>query len=338
MKGVSLIIAAFISFFLVHTTEGQHTFSIVAIDTLTGEVGSAGATCLDDLSFPGSGGAIIISDVSPGKGAVHTQSYWREINQDNAGEKLRQGWSASAILDWLVTNDEQSRSDLRQYGVVTMTDSVDVAAFTGSSCLDEKSHRTGENYAIQGNILLAEAVLDSMEQRFLQSEGLPLCERLMTALQGANIAGADSRCLSEGVSSRSAFIRVARPTDSEDDMWMDLNVPFTSFGVEPIDELQKLFDDFKATLNVDSDSRSFFQLTSSNPSSGMIRITKSGSYLQDVQVQLFEVEGKVIFTEKWQGEEPVFNASTQHSSMVLLKVIDPQNNRVLLAKRIVLKK
>ena len=41
----------------------QDTFSIVAVDPATGEVGSAGASCLDNISVPGSGGAIIISDI-----------------------------------------------------------------------------------------------------------------------------------------------------------------------------------------------------------------------------------------------------------------------------------
>ena len=44
----------------------QHTFSIVAVDTLTGEIGSAGATCGDSIIWPGTPGAYIISDILPG--------------------------------------------------------------------------------------------------------------------------------------------------------------------------------------------------------------------------------------------------------------------------------
>ena len=54
----------------------QDTFSIVAVDTITGKVGSAGASCIQ--------GSIIISDIHPGVGAIHTQSYWNAINQDSA--------------------------------------------------------------------------------------------------------------------------------------------------------------------------------------------------------------------------------------------------------------
>ena len=44
----------------------QHTFSIVAVDTLTGEIGSAGATCGDSIIWAGTPGAYIISDILPG--------------------------------------------------------------------------------------------------------------------------------------------------------------------------------------------------------------------------------------------------------------------------------
>ena len=66
---------------------GQHTFSIVAIDSITKEVGSAGATCGDALLWPGTPGAALISDIIPGLGAIHTQSYWNEQNQYQAHQK-----------------------------------------------------------------------------------------------------------------------------------------------------------------------------------------------------------------------------------------------------------
>ncbi|MEO0007461.1 MAG: hypothetical protein RJA20_1657, partial [Bacteroidota bacterium] len=83
----------------------QDTFSIVAVDTITGEIGSAGASCLDNVSFPGSGGAIIISDILPGRGAIHTQSFWVAGNQANARLKMEQGLSPSEVLTWVRQND-----------------------------------------------------------------------------------------------------------------------------------------------------------------------------------------------------------------------------------------
>ncbi len=72
----------------------------------------------------------------------------------------------------------------------------------------------------------------------------------MAAMQGANMAGADSRCLSEGVSSQSAFIRVARHDDQAGQYHLDLRVPFRPRGMEPIDSLQTLYDRWKATVAI----------------------------------------------------------------------------------------
>ncbi len=222
----------------------QDTFSIVAVDTITGEVGSAGASCIDNSAI--AGGAKIISDILPGRGAIHTQSYWLASNQVNAHNRMVAGDSPQQIIDWLVANDAQNLPGRRQYGIVDMDPfgSPRSAAYTGATSMDWKGHITGRNYAIQGNILLNEGIIDSMEVRFLRAEGT-LSDKLMAALQGANVPGADSRCLSEGVSSLSAFIRMAKITNHPDTLFLDLNVPQAPYGVEPIDSLQVLYDNWK---------------------------------------------------------------------------------------------
>ncbi len=227
----------------------QHTFSIVAIDPVTGEIGSAGATCLDGNSP--NDGAYIISDIVVGKGAVHTQSYWHAGNQKLANTYLKDGLPATDIVSLLASNDVQGTPTVRQYGAVTFAGLVEErsAGYTGINCFDVKKHRVGNTFAIQGNILINEGVIDSMYERFVNTPG-PLFERLMAAMQGAKVPGADSRCLNEGVSSLSAFIRVSRPGDADDDLWMDLNVGRTPFGIEPIDSLQKLVDGFVQTSSL----------------------------------------------------------------------------------------
>ena len=85
-----------------------------------------------------------------------------------------------------------------------------------------------------------------MEAGFLETEG-SLAERLMAAMQGANVAGADTRCLDEGVSSRSAFLRVAYPGDAADGLTLDIVVSITPEGIEPIDVLQAEFDAWNGT-------------------------------------------------------------------------------------------
>jgi hypothetical protein len=111
-----------------------------------------------------------------------------------------------------------------------------------------------------------------MEAAFLFNSG-SLAEKLMAALQGANVPGADSRCTAEGVSSLSAFIRVAWPSDTNGTFYLDLNVPSTPYGVEPIDSLQVLFDEWLG-IHVGVKDRSFADdyIIYPNPASDMLII------------------------------------------------------------------
>lgn len=212
------------------------TFSIVAVDPYTGQVGSAGASCIS--------GSIIISDVHPGVGVIHTQSYWNSQNQNYARYLMNEGYSPEAIIDSLIANDAQNNPSIRQYGIVDLVDGGRSAAFTGQNCLDYKDHVLGPTYAIQGNILLGPEVLELMESGFLNTVG-SLADKLMAALQGANFPGADRRCLDDGKSSISAFIRVADPDDEPGAFHLDLNVNNTGPGQEPIDILQDLYDQWR---------------------------------------------------------------------------------------------
>ncbi len=243
------IIFLLLALYFSHTLFSQDTFSIVAVDTVSGQIGSAGASCIDQSAI--AGGAIIISDIIPGRGAIHTQSYWNNTNQVNARNRMLAGDSPDEIIQWLITNDVHNQAGLRQYGIVDFDEDgrARSAAFTGNNCLDWKGHRNGIVYAIQGNILLGQAILDSMETAFNSTEG-PLSDKLMAALQRANIPGADSRCLNQGVSSLSAFIRMANPNDTENNFILDLNVPQTAYGVEPIDSLQVLYDQWKTIIAI----------------------------------------------------------------------------------------
>lgn len=227
----------------------QDTFSIVAVDMATGQVGSAGATCLDDNQIEG--GAVIISDVIPDVGAIHTQSYWIPANQNAANFQVTNfALSPEELMDWLQENDAENNPAVRQYGMADLVSGQSrAAAFTGDNCMDWRGHIVGENYAIQGNILLGEDILTEMEDGFLSTEGT-LAEKLMAAMQGANVAGADTRCLDEGVSSRSAFLRVANPGDNPNNLSLDLVISLTPFGVEPIDVLQEAFDNWNASSQV----------------------------------------------------------------------------------------
>ncbi len=237
------------------TLVGQHTFSIVAVDSITGEIGSAGATCLSEED-----GALWVSDIVLNVGAINTQAYWTLVNQNAAKQRMLAGDSPQEIIDWLVANDNSSQGGNiadRQYGIVDINDgSPRSAAYTGPNNFDVKGHRVGKDYAIQGNILISEEVLDDMEQAFINTNG-ELCDKLMASLQAAKRPGADVRCLAEGISSASAYIRVAKPNDTNSDygnLWLDLNAWLDSgtFTGDPIDELQRQFDEFKQLSSIES--------------------------------------------------------------------------------------
>lgn len=268
----------FIFLCCLHWLPAQDTFSIVAVDTNTGEIGSAGASCLDNIQFPGSNGAIIISDIIPGRGAIHTQAFWNATNQNNARNRMLEGLSPAEIITWLKQNDVQGAFGQfsRQYGIVDFDPQGQPrsAAHTGSSTMDWKGHRLGATYAIQGNILLGPQILDSMEARFVATAGQPLAIRLMYALQGANVVGADTRCTANGTSSLSAFIRVALPSDTAGNFHLDLNVPSLPAGREPIDSLQTLFDNWSLVRAQSPDAATL--RIAPNPSQGQLWIEWPG--------------------------------------------------------------
>jgi uncharacterized Ntn-hydrolase superfamily protein len=244
---------SFLLFFIIWASFSfaQDTFSIVAIDTVTKEIGSAGATCLtEQVGFPG---AVFISDIIGGHGAIHTQSYGLVENQLAARERMLAGDTPEQIITWLEENDYQGTPEVRQYGVIDLdgAGTPRTAAYTGIDCYDYKNHIIGRNYAIQGNILLGKQILDSMEARFVRTEGT-LADKLMACLQGANVPGADSRCLADGLSSKSSFLRVSRWEDPDKTYKLNLTVGKTKAGRDPIDSLQTLYTNWKTTSSVHS--------------------------------------------------------------------------------------
>jgi uncharacterized Ntn-hydrolase superfamily protein len=222
----------------------QDTFSIVAVDTLTGEIGSAGASCVG-----GGVGASILSDVIEGIGAIHTQAYYLAQNQLNARNRMLEGLSPQEIIDWLVANDAGGNPTIRQYGIVDLTRNGESAAYTGVNCNDYKNHITGPGYAIQGNILLGQIIIDTMHTTFLNTPG-PLADRLMATLQAAKILGADTRCFARGTSSQSGFVKVVRIGDGGTP-YLKIVVGNTPINKDPIDSLQTMFNNWKiAKFNI----------------------------------------------------------------------------------------
>ena len=211
MKKNLLFIILFVSTII--NVRSQDTFSIVAMDPVSGEVGSAGASCVDLGAFniPTDD---FLGELFPGVGAINSQAWYIPANQENARARMNEGLTPSEIIQWLIDNDISNQPQLRQYGIVAKVgEEIETAAHTGTSTDDYKNHIIGPNYSIQGNILLGQEVLDGMEEGFINAEGDLAC-KLMAALQGANMVGADSRCTGNGTSSLFAFVKVSQPSDT----------------------------------------------------------------------------------------------------------------------------
>jgi uncharacterized Ntn-hydrolase superfamily protein len=301
-----LIILTLFTLCAVFIAHSQDTFSIVAVDSITGEVGSAGASCVD-LYAAGLPNDDFLGKLIPNVGAINTQAYYLTANQNNATNRMNLGETPSQIIDWLVANDVQSRPDLRQYGIAAMINgSPEAAAHTGSSTDNYKNHIVGPNYSIQGNILLGQAVLDSMESRFLNEPGDLAC-KLMAALQGANMIGADTRCNPNGTSSLFAFVKVAKPTDAFGNPSFIVSVRTASnTGIEPIDSLQTKFDLIHSCNPTTAETPDFYEFFSiyPNPSSDLLTIeNKTGEVYT---LYLYDITGKLVF------EDSIFKTKTIH--------------------------
>ena len=239
--------------FLAQPAFAQDTFSIVALDSLTGETGSAGASCVGSSpTYPH--GAQILSDVLPGIGVIHTQAAWNQTNQQNAHNWMVMGLPPQQIIDSLTAHDAGNSPSIRQYGIVDYNGGHPrSAAYTGINCMNYKNDTSMIYFAIQGNILLGQQILDSMLTRFTSTQGF-LGDRLMAALQGAKVIGADTRCAPRNTSSQSAFLRVAKMTDPADSIYLDLWMAYPQtlsgiFPTDPIDSLQTLYNKWKITLS-----------------------------------------------------------------------------------------
>lgn len=240
----SLIIALISAFLLMIAGDADATFSIVAVDTSNGAIGSAGASCIAD--------AQIIEGVVESVGAINTQSWWNELNQQRADSLLQLGLTPDSILNWLYAHDAQGIPERRQYGIVTLAGPGSSAAFTGTMNGNWHGHLTGFGYSVQGNILLGPEIVEQIESAFLATSG-PLEERLMAALEAADVPGADTRCLSCDKPAISAFIKVVHPGDGETPYLYEV-INDTPCEQDPIPLLRQEFDLWKALKWADADT------------------------------------------------------------------------------------
>jgi uncharacterized Ntn-hydrolase superfamily protein len=158
------------------------TYSVCACDL---EAGHWGVATQSKFLAVGS----VVPWAEPHVGAIATQSYSNPRYGPDGLALLRGGATAEEAVERLTSADPDAAQ--RQLGIVDGNGGS--ATFTGEGCHAWAGGRTGEGYAIQGNILVSGETVDAMVASFTGSAGTPLTERLLDCLDAAERAGGDSR-------------------------------------------------------------------------------------------------------------------------------------------------
>jgi uncharacterized Ntn-hydrolase superfamily protein len=211
------------------------TFSIVALDAATGDLGVAVAS-----KFPCVGA--VVPWARAGVGAVATQS-WANTDFGPDGLRLMSGGlPADAALDAVLEPDADREE--RQVGFVDANGGA--ASFTGANCMDWAGGRTGDGFAVQGNILASADVVAALAETYARTQG-DLCDRLLAALLAGDAAGGDRR------GKQSAALLVVREAggyEGRNDRYIDLRV---DDHPDAPTELARLFTVWDTTMLVRTD-------------------------------------------------------------------------------------
>jgi uncharacterized Ntn-hydrolase superfamily protein len=158
------------------------TYSIVAVDETTGELGVAVASKALCVGAHVPWGAA-------GIGALATQA-WHDLRYGWEGlALLEEGRSAASIVGRLTLGDPDAPH--RQLGIVDANGRL--ASYTGSRCMPWAGGMTGRSFAVQGNLLAGPQVVEAMADAYDEAGELPFLERLVTGLVAGDEAGGDRR-------------------------------------------------------------------------------------------------------------------------------------------------
>lgn len=185
------------------------TWTIVAVDPATGEVGGAGASATFAVWM--------VLGLAPGQGVVAAQAATNEEARLEALRLLRSsgGGSAQAIVQALASPAFDPSRELQQYGLARLGSlGPEAAAFTGRETESWAGSRGGKTYTVQGNILTDGAVVDATAQAFEAAAGRPgtsLAQCLVEAMEAGARQGGDARAGKRRAFT--AFLAVAKPGD-----------------------------------------------------------------------------------------------------------------------------
>lgn len=200
------------------------TFSIVAVDRSTAEIGIAVQSKFLSVGA-------VVPFVRAGAGAIATQAFANTAYGPAALERLSGGAAPSEVAAALVA-DDPGRDD-RQFGIVACDGAS--YSYTGSRCIAWAGGIAGDGFAAQGNCLAGPGVVEALAATFQATSG-HLADRLVAALRAAQAAGGDKR------GQQSAALAIEKPHGGYagfNDRYVDLRV---DDHPAPIEELARLLE------------------------------------------------------------------------------------------------
>ncbi|HKJ80798.1 MAG TPA: DUF1028 domain-containing protein [Ignavibacteriaceae bacterium] len=235
MKTRLIFIIAVIASFFVADANAQlfysknplaHTFSIVARDPDTGEMGVAVQSHWFSVGTSVTWG-------EAGVGVVATQSFVNPSFGPRGLALLKNGLTAKQAVDMLIKNDEGR--DVRQLAICDSKGNV--AAWTGKKCIQPAGDIQGNEFSCQANLMSTDQVWPSMANAFNESKGQPLAERMIAALEAGQAAGGDIR----GRQSAALLVVKAKSTGKIwEDREIDLRVDDSDHPIQELKRLVKL--------------------------------------------------------------------------------------------------
>jgi uncharacterized Ntn-hydrolase superfamily protein len=193
------------------------TWSIIARDNLTGQLGIAVATRFFAVGAR-------VPHIAAGIGGIATQALVNPYYGVDGLKLLREGRKPGDIVETLIAADSGRNS--RQLHIMDAFGRI--ASHTGSECVDWCGHLEGKNFSIAGNMLAGARVLDETAKAYVANETLPFAQRLIAAMRAGEAAGGDKR----GKQSAALLIY-------GDEEWSALDLRVDDH-IDPLAELERL--------------------------------------------------------------------------------------------------
>ncbi len=206
-----------------------HTYSIIARDPKTGEMGVGVQSHWFSVGS-------VVSWGEAGIGVVATQSLVNKSFGLRGLDLLKQGKSPEEAIQILLSDDDGR--NVRQVAILDAQGRV--ATHTGSKCIKYAGHKRGDNFSVQANLMLSDKVWPTMAEAYEKNKNFSLPERIVKTLEAAELVGGDIR----GKQSAALLIVAGEPTENKwEDPIIDLRV---EDHVEPLKELSRLLKVYRA--------------------------------------------------------------------------------------------